>query len=114
MDRRRVIGSLAALAVAPTGARAVAGRATPRQPELAVGQEWTIRGWPDPNTRVIIGRIETLPDGRIAVSASLVGLTYDGGPSVCDHFAFDKVSLERSLDRVVATGVAPPAGFEDG
>jgi hypothetical protein len=80
-------------------------------PDLAVGQEWSVKG---ATAKVIIGRIEPWGGGEIAVSVSIVDIPSDHGPITFGHSPFDKSALVGSLDHLLATGVAPDPNFEPG
>jgi hypothetical protein len=100
--------SLAVLAAALP----VLARADPSaKPALAVGQEWSAKDTP---AKVVIGRIEDLGDGHIAVSVSLVEVPTDHGPRALAHLPFDQAALVASLDQLLATGVALDPEFEQG
>jgi hypothetical protein len=101
MDRRALL--LAGFAVLAAPARADA-------PDLAVGQEWSAKDTPG---KVIIGRIDRI-DGRDVISVSLVDVPTELGPTVFAHAPFAKAALVASLDKLLATGVAPDADFEAG
>jgi hypothetical protein len=79
-------------------------------PDLAVGQEWSVK---DTTAKVVIGRIETL--GRFdVVSVSILDVPTDRGPTAFAHAPFEKSALAASLDRLFATGVATDPNFEQG
>jgi len=81
-------------------------------PDLAVGQDWSIKG--AATARVIIGRIEPWPGGRTAVSVSIVDIPTDHGPTTFAHAPFEKAAIVASLDRLLATNVPLPSAFEQG
>ena len=84
------------------------------QPTVAVGQEWSVKSAETTSLRVIIGRIDPGPNGATVVSVSIVDIPPGYGPTAVGHAPFDSRALIGSLDRVVATGVAPAADFQDG
>ena len=114
IGRRVALGGLLGLALAAathaqTTAPAAPARATP---DLAVGQEWSIKG--EPGAKAIIGWIETRPDGKTAVSVSLIDIPTDHGSIMIGHAPFEKSALAASLDKLIATGVRPAAEFQKG
>jgi hypothetical protein len=91
------------------------GNATAQtRPELAVGQEWSIRASAPTTARVVIGRIEPWGAGKIAVSVSILEVPTKHGPVTFGHLPFEESALAASLDQLVATGVKPPPVFEQG
>ena len=95
----------------------VAGRT--QTPDLAIGQEWSVKSGTPTSVKVIIGRFDPGPDGHTIVSVSIIDIPPGDGPASVNpttvgHAPFDESALAASLDRVVATGVAPAANFEEG
>jgi hypothetical protein len=80
-------------------------------PDLAVGQEWSVKGT---TAKAVIGRIEPYGGGKTAVSISLLDVPTDHGPILMAHAPFDKPALVASLDQLLATGVTLPSAFEQG
>ena len=108
MSRRLALCGALGACLMPIAARS-------QQPDLAVGQEWSIKSPEPTSTKVIIGRIDPGPNGATIVSVSIVDIPVDESPpSTVGHAPFDKRALVASLDRVVATGVAPAPQFEEG
>jgi len=101
MDRRTLLIA---------GFLVLAAPAKAETPDLAVGQEWSVK---DMSGKVIIGRIDQI-DGREVISVSLVDVPTELGPTVFAHAPFAKAALVASLDKLLATGVAPDADFEAG
>jgi len=115
--RRAALGGLVAVALAPAAVRAdtpppAATSPLAATPDLAVGQEWSIKG--EPGAKAIIGWIETRPDGKTAVSVSLIDIPTDHGSIVIGHAPFEKSALAASLDKLIATGVRPATEFQKG
>ena len=113
--RRAAVGLIVALLLSPatradTPAPAQSTAATP--PDLAVGQEWSIRG--EPGAKAIVGWIEDRPDGKTAVNVSLIDIPTDRGTIVIGHAPFEKTVLVASLDKLLASGVRPSAEFQKG
>jgi len=84
--------------------------AVAQRPDLAVGQEWSARDTP---AKVIIGRIDQTSVEDV-VSVSLVDVPTELGRTTFAHAPFAKSALVASLDKLLATGVAPAADFEAG
>jgi len=113
--RRAALGGLVALVLTPAVRADPPAPATPAPaatPDLAVGQEWSIKG--EPGAKAIIGWIETRPDGKTAVSVSLVDIPTDHGSIMIGHAPFEKSALVASLDKLIATGVRPATEFQKG
>jgi hypothetical protein len=85
-----------------------------QQPDLAVGQAWSVKSAETTDMKVIIGCIDPGPKGRTIVSVSIVDIPPGDGPTTVGHAPFDAQALIGSLDRVVATGVAPDHNFQAG
>ena len=91
---------------------------TPK-PEFAPGQVWSINSAQPTTTKVVIGRVEAW-NGKTAVHVSLTDVLVPSGASnagariTVGHMPFEQSALAASVDQVLATGVAPPAGFEAG
>ena|SRR5476651_382831 len=85
-----------------------------QQLDLAVGQEWSVKSASPTSMKVIVGRVEPGPNGATIVSVSIVDIPAGDGPRSVGHAPFDARALIASLDRLVATGVAPDANFEEG
>lgn len=88
-------------------------------PKFVVGQEWSIASTPETTAKVVIGRIE-VGQGRVIVNVAIVDIpplaidTFGAGVREIDHAPFEESTLARSVGRLLATGVAPPPGFEVG
>jgi hypothetical protein len=88
-------------------------------PDFAPGQEWSIKSAAPTTAKVVIARVEPWRE-TVAVHISIVdvpvpqGATGVGGTTVITHMPFDRSALAASVDRLLATGVAPPSGFEGG
>jgi hypothetical protein len=104
---KRLAAILLLLALVP----ALAARAAP--PELAVGQEWSIRASPPTPAKVIIGKIDTLEDGTVAVSISLIDVPGARGPVTVGHAPFLEAALAASVDQLLATGQPSPPQFAE-
>ena|SRR5580658_988889 len=76
--------------------------------DLAVGQEWSVKDSP---LKVVIGHIDQWGGGEIVVSVSLSNPPA-GWAHWFSHIPFDKPALVASLDKLLATGVAPDTAFE--
>jgi hypothetical protein len=83
------------------------------QPDLVVGQEWSIKAAPPSSAKVVIGRIETI-NGREIVSVSIIDVPTDHGPSTVGHAPFEKSALLGSLDSLIATRIPTDSNFEQG
>jgi hypothetical protein len=84
-----------------------------QQPDLAVGQEWSIKAAPPSSAKVVIGRIETI-NGREIVSVSIIDVPTDHGPSTVGHAPFEMSALLGSLDSLIATRIPTDSNFEQG
>jgi hypothetical protein len=88
-------------------------------PGLAPGQQWSIKSAAPTTAKVIIDRLESW-HSKTAVHISIIdlpvpqGLPGAGGTTVATHMPFEQSALAASLDRLLATGVSPPSGFESG
>lgn len=88
-------------------------------PPFAVGQEWSIRSDHPTTTKVIIDRIEAWRN-KTVVHVSIVDIpsttSKDGKAPIAriDHLPFEESALAASVDKLLSTGVAPPAYFEAG
>ena len=101
MVRRALLAGFCLLAVSAAHAQT---------PELAVGQEWSAKGTP---AKVIIGRIDATSIEDV-ISVSLVEVPTELGSTTFAHAPFTRSALLASLDKLIATGVAPAADFEAG
>ena len=84
---------------------------------FAPGQEWTIKAEPPSAIKVVVGRIE--PFGKaVAVSVTLLDVPCPEGMGCTTtsvaHAPFDEQALEKSVDKMIATGVSPSPQFEEG
>jgi hypothetical protein len=87
-------------------------------PDFAEGQEWLIKSIPAGSAKAIIGRIEPWRD-KIAIHISIVDIPAPreaGGLRISQiaHAPIEKSAFAASVDRLVATGVAPSREFEAG
>jgi hypothetical protein len=89
-------------------------------PELAPGQEWSIKSATPTTAQVIIDRLEPW-HGQTIVHISVVNVPVPQGMpgtgntmTTITHMPFEQAALSASLDQLLATGTAPPPGFEDG
>jgi hypothetical protein len=93
------------------------GSAEESPPAFQTGQEWTIKATPPSAVRVVIGRVEAW-NGRKAVSVSILNVPCPAQSSCTTttiaHAPFDEAALTKSVDRLVATDVAPSPDFERG
>jgi hypothetical protein len=110
---------LSALAIASVAFTAHAETASTPLPDFASGQEWSIKSASPTTAKVIIGRVEPWRD-KVSVNVSIVdipipkGVAGTGGVTQIEHIPFDKTALAASVDRLLATGVSPSPGFENG
>lgn len=87
------------------------------QPDFAPGQEWSLK---NSTMKVVIGRIDTLADGKAAVSISVFDVPsppnypVDHPTMSMGHVPMDRDALAASVDSLLATGVAPDTAFEEG
>ncbi len=109
----RIIAALAAsLVVAGTPSWAAPA------PEIAAGQEWSVKADPTSAIKVVIGRIE--PWGaKMAVHVSLLNVPVPPCGSrpltmTVGHMPFDRDALARSVDALLDSNVAPAKDFEAG
>lgn len=105
MRRRSFIAALVFLSAA--GAALAQGI----RPDLAVGQEWSLKNSPG---KIIIGRIEPWY-GLTAVHISVIDLKLPPGSSLppqVGHMAFDKDSIVASVDKLIASDAKPLPPFE--
>jgi len=113
ISRRSALVAVLALAapLAPARTQNLTSAQNPiTAPDLAVGQEWSAKGTP---AKVIIGRIDATRVEDV-VSVSLIDVPTELGPTTFAHAPFAKSALVASLDKLIATGVAPAADFEAG
>jgi hypothetical protein len=87
-------------------------------PDFAPGQEWSIKSEPQSTAKVIIGRIEPW-NGKVAVHVSVIDIPAPASPHAVRitevaHSPFEKMALAASVDRLLATDVAPLQDFEGG
>lgn len=114
--RRLLSLSLLVLAVAIVSPERVGAQ---DQAAFAPGQVWSIRSAISVPTRVVIGRIETLPTG-VAVHVSLLdvvipnGAPGAGGTTRIAHVPFDETALRASVDKLVGVGAEVLPAFETG
>jgi hypothetical protein len=106
-----------ALASAVLAARAESpGGSAPR---FAPGQEWSIKSVSPTTAKVVIDRLEPWHE-KVVVHVSIVdlpipqGVPGAGGTTAIGHMPFEQSALVASVDRLLATNVAPPPGFERG
>ena len=97
----------------------MATASVPKLP-LAPGLLSMVNGWPSffckwsAIRRATTSGVEPGPNGATIVSVSIVDIPAGDGPRSVGHAPFDARALIASLDRLVATGVAPDANFEEG
>jgi hypothetical protein len=108
------LASLCAAALVALLSVSAARAASESQPDLAVGQMWSIKATPSTTAKVIIGRIEPWSDGLVAVSVTIIDVPTDKGPIAIGHAPFEKAALTHSLDRLLAAHAPLPAEFEEG
>jgi hypothetical protein len=112
-------GLLAALTIACAVFVARAETTEKPVPDLAAGQEWSIKSASPTTAKVIIDRLEPWLE-KVVVHVSVVdvpipqGMVGAGGTTAITHMPFEQSALATSLERLVATGVSPPSSFEDG
>lgn len=88
-------------------------------PKFAVGQQWSIKSSLPTTAKVIIDRIEPWRD-KTAIHVSIIDLPASSSGSDqmrvtrIDHIPFEESALAASVDKLLATGVAPPPNFEGG
>jgi hypothetical protein len=89
---------------------------TPR-PNLAVGQVWSIKSAEPTTAKIVIGRIETW-NSVTAVHISVIDIPLPKGTAnkliSIDHVPFNSSALALSVNRLLATDVTLPSGFEQG
>lgn len=88
-------------------------------PNFAVGQEWSIRSFPQSTIKVVIGRIEPCRD-RIVVHVAVIDIQIPSAGTArtklteIAHAPFEQSALAGSVGDLVATAVTPPPDFETG
>jgi hypothetical protein len=88
-------------------------------PNFAVGQEWSIRSFPQSTAKVVIGRIEPWRD-KIVVHVAIVDIPLSPAAAAATklteiaHVPFEQSALAGSVGNLVGTAVAPPPDFETG
>jgi hypothetical protein len=92
--------------------------ATQSQPDLAEGQEWSIKSQPPTTAKIVVDRIEQWKHQTV-VHISIINIpkpaSQRGIPvTQIDHIPFEKTALTASVDKLLSTGVAPPPNFETG
>jgi hypothetical protein len=107
------LGALVAL-IATASPQTFAADATPK---FAIGQTWSLKAPAAAGVRVVIGRIDFM-SGHTIIHVSVLNIpTPDWHPQrVTDisHTPIEDTALAGSVDKVMATGSAPAAHFEDG
>src|ERR1700759_941760 len=97
----------------------VSDAASAAEPDFLPGQEWSIKSTSPTPVKIIIGHIGRWRD-KVFVSVSLIDIPIrDGVPGVggftqIAHAPFEHSALVQSVDRLLATGVAPAKNFEAG
>jgi hypothetical protein len=86
-----------------------------RESRFAVGQVWTIRESPTPDTRVTIGAIDHEPFGRV-ISIAITHGQQDRASTVAlqdvFHAPVEEAALDRSVIALAGTG-EPPEEFHE-
>jgi hypothetical protein len=85
---------------------------------FAEGQEWSAKSSTQSAAKVIIGRIEPWRN-KIAVHVSIVDIPASqemGALHISEiaHIPFEESALAASVDKIIATGVAPARDFDSG
>jgi hypothetical protein len=107
----------AGLAAALALALSAAGQDGPES--IAVGQVWSVRDAPGPDTRVVIGKIEDFGVVRAVHAAVLEIPEYEllrsDTTATIDliHVPFEAAAFRRSLDAQIGDFEAPPDGFAE-
>jgi hypothetical protein len=116
MTRRGLLAVLAVISIVFT---ARAETSSMSIPELALRQKWSIKSASPTTLKVIVDRLESW-HGKTVVHVSIIdlpipqGLPGAGGTTTITHMPFERSALAASVDRLLATGVSPPSGFEEG
>ena len=88
---------------------------TGRDPTFSPGQMWSIK---DSTIRIVIGRVESFPGGKTAVSISVFDVPCPSGSgctkTTVAHAPFDREILATSVDRLVGTDQPTAPSFENG
>jgi hypothetical protein len=115
---KKMVGLSMLLAAVLQHAQAGAGTGQ-RDPRFAPGQMWSIKSAPQAAAKVIIDRIEPWRD-KVVVHVSVVdvpiprGMPGSGGTTAIGHLPFEQSAFAASVDRLLATGIAPASSFESG
>jgi hypothetical protein len=114
-----VIAAVASL-IAYTRSRPASLTSQARGHDLRVGQEWRFRArTQDPDPRLVIDKLETLPKAGNVVHVSIRGVRVrnphaPGGYSdTIRHMPFSRAAVESSITTLLQDSVALP-GFEEG
>jgi hypothetical protein len=79
---------------------------------FVAGQEWSIKSETPTTAKVIIDRVEGWRD-KTVVHISIVDIPATQFTRI-DHLPFEESALAASVDKLLLTGVSPPAYFEAG
>jgi len=98
----------------------IAAFADTQRISLEVGQVWTIKDAPRPETRVVISLIEPYDSELSAVHVSMTGVGFGKSATgqtfagEISHLPFEREALEASLDRLVGNARIPGPEFHQG
>jgi len=112
-------GLLAVFTIASVALAARAETLGGPAPDLAPGQEWSIKSASPTIAKIVIDHFEPWNE-KVVVHVSVVdlpipqGLPGAGGTTLIAHMPFERTALAASVDRLLATGVQPPSSFEGG
>jgi hypothetical protein len=97
----------------------VAVGATQSQPDLAEGQEWSIKSASPTTAKIVIDRIESWKNQTV-IHVSIIDIPASSSElganhvTRIDHIPFEQTALAASVDKLLSTGIAPPPNFEIG
>jgi hypothetical protein len=89
------------------------------QPDLAEGQEWSIKSASPTTAKIVIDRIEPWKNQTV-VHISIIDIPASSSEPGTNpvtriaHIPFEKTVLATSVDKLLATGISPPPNFEIG
>ncbi len=88
-------------------------------PKFSAGQLWSVKSTQPTSAKVIVGRVDQLK-GTTTVHVSVIDVPIPAGAANAGriiqigHMPFDGEALSESVDKLLATGVAPGAEFDAG
>jgi hypothetical protein len=89
------------------------------QPDLAEGQEWSIKSASPTTAKIVIDRIEPWKNQTV-VHISIIDIPASSSEPGTNpvtriaHIPFEKTALATSVDKLLATGISSPPNFEIG